>query len=89
MSKLDETEFAALVRAELPEECWVTRTADLFCTSFIGSTFGNDGEWTYEMCCLPCRVRFVLVPSHEHQWEPLSDTSSVFTCDCGVWWGAA
>lgn len=49
----------------LPEECLVLRqrpigTDFISCTALIGGKLPNGGEWTEEMCCLPCRIRMVL-----------------------------
>lgn len=51
------------VRELLPEECWVTRNAAIRCTEMIGGVVGTGPhKWTFEMCCLPCQIRYALNP---------------------------
>lgn len=50
----------AEIGALLPDECWMTRSAILRCTAYVGGTFPNGAEFTEGMCCLPCRIRAVL-----------------------------
>lgn len=38
------------------EPCYVTRSPEARCLSYIGGTFDNGAGWVESMCCLPCRL---------------------------------
>lgn len=44
------------VAALLTEPCYVTRSATVRCSGFVGGKFSNGADWTESMCCYPCRV---------------------------------
>lgn len=62
------------IKALLPTICWISKAEDVQCTTFIGAEFGN-GEWTEEMCCVPCRIRRALA-AHD---QPCADCHLVTT----------
>jgi hypothetical protein len=49
----------AAVEALVPAECWATRQSFPTCADCIGGTIGN-ATFTWDMACLPCRLRAVL-----------------------------
>ncbi len=74
------------VIAAIPADCWVTQEDEASCADLIGSTFPQGYPMTWEMACLPCRVRnalFTALPDTDRRdlrivlWEERFDNGTV------------